>query len=290
MILVTGGTSLIGSEVLRLLSRAGVPARGLVQNPSRAQALPGITWIQGDLAKPETLDSVFAGCTRLFLMIGNVADAAELQRHAIAAARQAGVLHVVKLSAFGASAHSNSTIGRMHHQIEQELQESGVSWTMLRPHHFMQNLLGQADNIIKDGVVYSSSGDGKIPFVDTRDIAAVAAVTLTGPGHTGKKYVITGGEALSYRQATEILGEAIGRPLRFVDEPVDEARARLTRAGQPSWLVDSLLAIAAYQRAGGPTELITSVVADLTGKPPRTFAAFARDSAAAFPPARSEKA
>jgi uncharacterized protein YbjT (DUF2867 family) len=286
MILVTGSTGLIGSEVLRLLSRAGVPARALVRNPSRGQALPGVTWVNGDLAKPETLGSIFAGCTKLFLLTGNVEDASELQRHAIAAARHAGVAHVVKLSAFGASAHSNSTIGRMHHQIERELQESGLPWTMLRPHHFMQNLLSQADNIINDGVVYSSSGDGKIPFVDTRDIAAVAVVTLTEPEHTGKKYVITGGEALSYRQATDILGKAIGRPLRFIDEPVEEARARLTRAGQPLWLVDSMLAIATYQRAGGPTETITSVVADLTGKPPRTFAAFAHDHAAAFLPAR----
>jgi uncharacterized protein YbjT (DUF2867 family) len=282
MILATGGTGLIGSEVLRLLSCSDVPARALVRNPVRAQAVPGISWVQGDLANPETLAPVFAGCTKLFLLTGNVENASDLQQHAIAAARQARVAHVVKLSAFGASQHSNSVIGRMHHRIEQELQESGLAWTMLRPHHFMQNLLSQADNIINQGVVYSSSGDGRIPFVDTRDIAAVAAVTLTEPGHTGKKYVITGSEALSYRQATDILGEAIGRPLRFIDEPVDEARARLTRAGQPAWLVDSLLAIATYQRAGGPTETITSVVADLTGKPPRTFAAFARDNAAAF--------
>jgi len=282
MILVTGSTGLIGSEVLRLLSHAGVPARALVRNPTRPRTLPGISWVSGDLAKPETLDSVFAGCTKLFLLTGNGEHAAELQQHAIAAALQAGVTHAVKLSAFGASAHSNSTIGRMHHQIEKELQQSGLLWTMLRPHHFMQNLLSQVDNIINDGVVYASSGDGRIPFVDTRDIAAVAVVTLTEQEHTGKKYVITGGEALSYRQATDILGEAIGRSLRFIDEPFDEARARLTEAGQPSWLIDSLLAIAAYQRAGGPTETITSVVADLTGTPPRTFAAFARDHAAAF--------
>jgi len=237
----------------------------------------------GDLAKPETLPSVFAGCTKLLLLTGNAEDAAELQRHALAAARQAGVTQVVKASAFGASPHSNSPIGRMHYQIESELQESGLAWTMLRPHHFMQNLLGQADNIITEGVVYSSSGDGRIPFVDTRDIAAVAVVALTQSGHLEKKYVITGSEALSYRQATDILGRAIGRQLRFIDEPFDDARARLTKAGQPLWLVESLLAIAAYQRAGGPTETITSVVADLTGKPPRTFAEFARDYAAAFP-------
>jgi uncharacterized protein YbjT (DUF2867 family) len=282
MILVTGSTGLIGSEVVRLLSRTNAPVRAFVRSPSRQEELPGVTWVSGDLSKPETLPAAFAGCTKLFLLTGNLENAAGLQRNAIAAARQAGVAHVVKLSAFGASPRSKSLIGRSHHQIEQELQESGMAWTMLRPHHFMQNLLGQADNIINDGVVYSSSGDGRIPFIDTRDIAAVAAVSLTQPNHTGQKYVITGSEALSYGQATDILANAIGRPLRFVDEPVDEARARLTKAGQPAWLVDSLLAIAAYQRAGGPTETITTVVADLTGKPPRTFAEFARDYTAAF--------
>jgi uncharacterized protein YbjT (DUF2867 family) len=284
MILVTGSTGLIGSEVLRLLSRAGVPTRALVRDARRGQRLPGITWMEGDLARPESLPAVFADAKTLFLLTGNAEDAAEVQHHGIAAARQAGVTYVVKLSAFGASSHSNSGIGRMHYQIEQELQGSGMTWTMLRPHHFMQNLLGQADNIINEGVVYASSGDGRIPFVDKRDIADVAFITLTRVGHAGKKYVITGGEALSYRQATEILGAAIGRPLRFIDEPPEEARARLMRAGQSPFLIDSQLALAAYQRAGGKTETITSVVADLTGTPPRTFAAFARDYAAAFQP------
>src|SRR5438132_10170448 len=100
MILVTGGTGLIGSEVLRLLSRTGGPARALVRNPSRGQALPGITWVNGDLAKPETLGSVFAGCTKLLLLTGNVENASELQRHAIAAARQAGVAHALKRCTF----------------------------------------------------------------------------------------------------------------------------------------------------------------------------------------------
>lgn len=226
----------------------------------------------------------FEGCTKLFLLTGNVENATELQHHAIVAARQAGVAHVVKLSAFGASPHSNSLIGRWHHQIEKELQESGLAWTMLRPHHFMQNLLAQAENIINDGVVYSATGDGKIPFIDTRDIAAVAVVTLTQPGHAGKKYVITGSEAISYRQATEIIGTVIGKRLRYLDESFDEARARLMQAGQSrhAGLIESTLALSAYQRAGGPTETITSIVADLTGKPPRTFAEFAFDYAAVF--------
>lgn len=282
MILITGSTGYIGSELVRLLSQARVPARALARNPGKGQKLPSISWVTGDLAKPETLPAAFAGCVKLFLLTGNVENTVELQHNAIAAARQAGIAHVVKLSAFGASSHSNSLIGRWHHEIEKELQESGLAWTMLRPHHFMQNLLAQAENIIHDDVVYAAAGEGRIPFIDTRDIAAVAVITLTQEGHTGKKYVITGSEAISYRQVTELIGATIGRKLRYVDESFDEARARLTKAGQPSWLIESSLALAAYQRAGGPTETITSVVADLTGKPARTFAEFARDHAAVF--------
>jgi len=212
---------------------------------------------------------------------GNVENASDLQRHAIAAARQAGVAQVVSfphsaVAAFEFRDRPDASSDR------EGLWESGLAWTMLRPHHFMQNLLGQADNIINDGVVYSSSGDGRIPFVDTRDIAAVAAVTLTEPGHTQTKYVITGGEALSYRQATDILAEAIAGHCASSTSPSTSARARLTRAGQPAWLVDSLLAIAGVPARGRPDGTITSVVADLTGKPPRTFPAFARDNAAAF--------
>ena len=94
--------------------------------------------------------------------------------------------------------------------------------------------------------------------------------------------MITGGEAISYRQATEIIGRTIGKQLRFIDESPDESRARRQREGYPPKIIESALAISAYQRAGGKTETITSVVADLTGSPPRTFAQFARDHAAAF--------
>ena len=157
-----------------------------------------------------------------------------------------------------------------------------MGWTILRPHHFMQNLLAQTEYIRKDGAVWSASGDGRIPYIDLRDIAAVAFVTLSQPGHVGKKYVLTGSEAMSYRQAAEIISAAIGKPLRFVDESPDEARARRVGEGLPAAIVESALAIGSYQRAGGKTVTITSTVADLTGRPPRTVAEFAREYAAAF--------
>ncbi len=260
MILVTGGTGVIGSEVLRLLSQAGVPARALVRNPQKAQKLPGIIWVVGDLARPETLITAFEDAKTVFLLTHYFEDMVELQHNAIAAARAAGVTHVVKVSAFAASDHSNAPIGRWHYQVEKELQASGMAWTMLRPHHFMHNLLAQAEYVIKEGVIYSPSGDGKIPYIDPRDVAAVAFVTLTQPGHLGKKYVLTGSEAISYRQAAEIIGAVIGKKLRFVDESPEEARPR----------------------HGGKTVTITNTVADLIGRPPRTVAEFVQEHASVF--------
>ena len=284
MILVTGGTGLIGSEVLRLLSQSGVAACALTRNPQKAKTMSGITWVAGDLAKPDTLPAAFRGAKTLFLNSAISEDLVALQNNGVAAARAAGVKHIVKLSAFGASDHSKAPICLMHYQVEKEMRESGLDWTILRPHHFMQNLLLQAQYIINDGLVYSASGDGKIPYIDARDIAAVATVTLTQPGHTSKWYVVTGSEALSYRQATEIIGRTIGRQLRFVDETPEESRARRKREGYPPAILESALAISAYQRAGGKTVTITTVVKDLTGKPPRTFQEFAREHAAAFQP------
>jgi uncharacterized protein YbjT (DUF2867 family) len=282
MILVTGGTGAVGSELLRLLSKAGAATRALTRNPQRAQKLPGITWVAGDLAKPETLTTAFEGAQKVFLLTSYYEDMVTLQHNAIAAARAAGVTHVVKVSAFAASDHSRAPIGRWHYQVEKELQESGMGWTILRPHHFMQNLLAQAEYVIKDGVIYSASGDGQIPYIDPRDIAAVAFVTLTQPGHVGKKYVLTGGEAISYRQAAEIIGATIGKAVRFVDESPEQARARRVREGLPPAVIESALAIAAYQRAGGKTVTITNTVADLTGRPPKTVGEFVREHADAF--------
>ncbi|SCB53813.1 Uncharacterized conserved protein YbjT, contains NAD(P)-binding and DUF2867 domains [Bradyrhizobium shewense] len=282
MILVTGGTGVIGSELLRLLSQAGIPARALVRNSNKAQKLPGITYFVGDLARPETLKAAFEGASALFLLTHYYEDMVELQHNAIVAARAAGVAHVVKVSAFAASGHSKAPIGRWHYQVEQELKESGMGWTMLRPHHFMLNLLAQAEYVRTEGAIYSPSGDGKIPYIDPRDVAAVAFVTLTQPGHLGKTYVLTGSEAISYRQASEIIGQIIGKELRFVDETPEQARARRVREGVPPAVIESVLAIGAYQRAGGKTVTITNTVAEITGRPPRTVTEFVQENASVF--------
>jgi uncharacterized protein YbjT (DUF2867 family) len=205
-----------------------------------------------------------------------------LQKNAVAAAERAGVAHVVKLSALGASDHSKSVIGVWHYNVERVLRAAGLDWTILRPHVFMQNLLDQRVSIRRDAKIYSPSGEASIPMIDTRDIAAVAAAALTEAGHEGKRYTLTGPEAISYREATAQLAEIVETPLTYVPETDDDAWSRLRRADLPPWHIGAQLALASYQREGGGTEIITDLVEEITGRPARRFRDFARDFASSF--------
>lgn len=282
MLLVFGATGRIGGELISILSSERVPSVAATRAPEQARPLPGIRWAKADLAKPASMEGLLGGVKTMFLLTGNGPDLAALQVAAIRAAAKSGVEYVVKLSALGASDHSKSPIGRAHYEAEQELIASGMRWVILRPHVFMQNLLDQAPTIVREGRIFAASGDGKVPFVDTRDIAAVAAVTLTHSGHDGKKYVLTGPSALSYFDVARILSEAVGRPVTYVPLSLEEARERMDRAGEAPWAIEGQLALAAYQRAGGPTAVVHDTVRQLLGRPPRSLVEFAKDHVKEF--------
>ena len=267
MILVFGATGTVGNELISILSSDDVPAIAVTRGPAPPRPRRGVRWVQADLAAPASVEGLFSGVRSMFLLTGNHPDMARLQIAAIDAAARAHVEYVVKLSALGASDHSRLPIGRAHYEAESALMASGMRWTILRPHVFMQNLLGQARAIAHEGRIVGGSGDGRIPFIDTRDIAAVAAVALTRPGHDGQKYILTGPEALSYSDIARILSGVIGRPVEYHDF-YDEARDRNT--------------LAAHQRAGGKTAMVHDTVRRILGREPRSFAEFAKDHADIF--------
>ena len=267
MILVFGATGTVGNELISILSGDDVPAIAVTRGPAPPRPRRGVRWVQADLAAPASVEGLFSGVRSMFLLTGNHPDMARLQIAAIDAAARAHVEYVVKLSALGASDHSRLPIGRAHYEAESALMASGMRWTILRPHVFMQNLLGQARAIAHEGRIVGGSGDGRIPFIDTRDIAAVAAVALTRPGHDGQKYILTGPEALSYSDIARILSGVIGRPVEYHDF-YDEARDRNT--------------LAAHQRAGGKTAMVHDTVRRILGREPRSFAEFAKDHADIF--------
>ncbi|HET9983271.1 MAG TPA: SDR family oxidoreductase [Longimicrobiales bacterium] len=284
VITVTGATGTIGGELVRRLSEAGAAVRGVTRHASRMAPLPGVAWVQADLRDARLLEPTLAGTARLFLLSDNQPAFGELQLAVVRAARELGVAHVVKLSALGASDHSRSWIGREHWAVEQAVRGSGMTWTILRPHSFMQNWLGDvAGSVRAEGVIYSPIGEGRVPFIDTRDIAAVAAEALLHPeAHANARYVLTGPEAVGFAELAAAVAEATGRSVTYRPISMEEARSRMEAQGVEPPLIEATLALAAYQKAGGPTARVSGDVERILGRPPRTIRDFARDYADRF--------
>jgi uncharacterized protein YbjT (DUF2867 family) len=283
MILVTGATGLVGGAVVRQLVARGVPVRALVRSPEKAAALagPAVETVVGDFERPETLGPALRGVTRALLISHHDPRQVELQRNLVAAARQEGPVHVVKLSGLGTGPGSPLQSGRWHAETESEIRAAGLSWTFLHPPYFMQNLLRAAPAIAARSVLTAAMGHGRIAMVDARDVAAVAVAALTTAGHAGQTHVITGPEALSHAAVAAILSAAVGRPIAYRDIPLDALRTELLGAGVPPWLVDVRMEFTAALREDFAAT-VTDTVARTTGRAPRTFAAFAAEHAAEF--------
>jgi uncharacterized protein YbjT (DUF2867 family) len=284
VITVTGSTGTIGTELVRLLSDAGAATRAVFRNTNKVRPLAGMVWLQADLRDVRVLEPTLAGTTRLFLLSDNQAGFGKLQIQVLRASERLGVAHVVKLSALGASDHSKSEIAREHWEVEQALQQTSMSWTILRPHAFMQNWLGEiAESVRARGLIESPIEDGRVPFIDTRDIAAVAAEALLHPEvHAGRKYFLTGGAAVGFADLAAILTELTGRTVTYRPITMEEARRRMQSKGTPPDQIEAMLAIAAYQKAGGPTSMVSDKVERILGRPPRTIRDFVRDHAERF--------
>jgi len=276
MILVIGATGTVGSEVVRQLVATGERPRALVRDPATARQRLGdqVEHVVGDLDRPETIAAALAGVDRVFLLTTQSSRQPEWERAVIGAAARTGVGQLVKLSVFRANEQSPLQVARQHGQAERVLAQSGLAATILRPVFFMQNLLA----MVHDGAIATAAGDGRVAMVDARDIAAVAVATLTGGGHAGKTYTLTGPQALSFYQVASVLSRQTGRPLRHVRVPPDKVRVALQGRGVAAWYADDMARLHSML-AVGYEEVVTDDIHRVTGRPPRTLAQFAGDHA-----------
>jgi uncharacterized protein YbjT (DUF2867 family) len=278
MILVTGATGNVGKELVEQLVGAGQPVRVFTRNPGKLAYLgQGVEIAAGDLDQPETIEAALKGVKRIFL----VTSRTQQDAHVIEAARRNGVEHVVKLSTLEAADDSMAGHVRWHREREELIQASGLAWTFLRPTMFMTTALDWAGTIKAQGVVYYPGGAGKVPPVDPWDVAAVAACALTGAGHEGAAYALTGPEALSLGDMTHILGDVLGRSLRYVDVPESDFAAELGKLGLPDYVVEGLIGVFSAIRAGKLAH-VTETVQRVTGRPARTFETWCRKHRSAF--------
>jgi len=282
MILITGATGTNGREIVAQLSAKGLRARAMVRRREDVK-LPrtlNVEFVNGDFDDASSLDAALAGVERAFLLSPSSPEQVAREANFIRAAKRAGVRHVVKFSILGAAPDSPSRLIRRHGEAEKILEDSGIAFTMLRPHYFMQNLLWYIDDIKSQGVFYASLPETyRHSHVDARDNAAVAVAALTGSGHESKIYHITGSEPLTYREAAEILSQAIGKQVRY-DSSRENYAKFLKKVGLDA---DEVLELDACVATGiGDGSAVTNTIFEITQQHPIRFMQFANDYSQAF--------
>ena len=222
-ITVFGATGKIGAALLGFLSQAGVPVIAVTRDKSKTVDKPFVEWVEADMNNPESLYGTMATSKAVFLVSGMGENFVQSQSNVIEVAKEQGVAHFVKLSSAAVDENSpfyipNSFIAKVHGQIETLLKASGIEWTILQPNGFMQNWLGELSQTVKkERKIYEATGDGKRAYIDIRDIAEVAFKVLTEPGnHINKTYLLTGGEAVNYRQVASTISHVTGEEVTFI--------------------------------------------------------------------------
>ncbi|MDG6106506.1 NAD(P)H-binding protein [Dactylosporangium aurantiacum] len=274
MILVTGATGTIGSELVPLLAR-----RAAVRAMTRRPSLPGEVY--GDLDRPETLPAVLDGVTSVFVLVpGYGPDGPVQERALVAAARAAGVRHLVKLSTSGVTFGATDGISAGHRAGEEVVRGSGIPWTILRPGTFMTYLEQYAHGIAHDRTMTVTETDPVSAMVHPLDVAAVAATVLTRFGHFGKEYTITGPEALSPAAQARAVGEVIGAPVRLVMRTVAQTRAEFAARGWGGARLEALLEL--KRQSAAWDHRVSDTVPRLAGRPALTLRDWLREHAGLF--------
>ena len=279
-VFVTGATGRIGRAVVAQLLDASVPVRALTRRPDAAGLPAAVDVVAGDLTVPESLDAGLQGVGSVFLLwtAPPATAPAVIERLASHARR------VVFLSSPHQTPHpffqQPNPMAALHAEIERRIQNSGLQWTFLRPGMFAANALRWRAPTIRTGsAVRWPNAEAPTAPIHEGDIAAVAVRALCENGHSGKDYVLTGPQLLSQLEQVGIIGEAIGRPLRYEEISPEEARRELLPL-MPLAVIDMLMN--AWAAGSGWPAYITTSVADLTGTPARTFSDWVTDHAAEF--------
>jgi uncharacterized protein YbjT (DUF2867 family) len=279
-ILISGPTGNVASRLIPLLvADKGVHVRALVRNPAKAEKLAasGVQLVEGNFDHPRSLGKAFEGVDVLMSIVPNGPRAPQQASSLTWAARQAGVKHIVRLSAVGAAHDAPTVNSRLHALSDTELALSTVPFTVLKPHYFMQNLASTFESAQKDGVIYNPMGEGKLGMIDVADIAAVAARILLDPTpHAGKTYNPTGPKSISLHDVAAAYSAALGKPVKYVPVPFSAAEEGMKKWGLDEYMLGMMQDYTvAYARNWG--DFANDDVLRITGKAPRSIEDFARD-------------
>jgi uncharacterized protein YbjT (DUF2867 family) len=278
--LVTGATGDVGARVVEQLLHQWERPRIFVRDAQKARTCCGdrVEVFVGDLGDPASLRPALAGIDALFL-VNSGPEIPVRDQAAAEAAKDAGVKRLVKLSSM--DVEQGLAIGAWHEQGEAAVRASGIPFTFVQPTGFMSNLMAWAKSIQNEGIVRSSTGDGRRAFIHSADIAAVAVKALTTPEYTGESLPITGPEALSFAEATAKIGSVIGKRLAFETISDEEARQRYSAVSGSAAETEAHVALWRAIREDRLAK-VTDNVERILGRKPITLDQWAKENAAAF--------
>src|SRR5258707_9854256 len=241
MILITGSSGSVGKAVLQEASRKESKVRGMYRSKEEAAKAPsGCEAVLADYADKQSLRKALDGVKSVYVVCSPIPQLVELESDMVDACKEAGVKHVVLNSALGAGDYPKSFPG-WHRKVEDKLKGTGVSYTILRPNGFLQNIVAyNAPSIRAEGAFYASMGDAKVSYLDVDDIALVAVKALRGGAH-GKTYELNGPEAISNQELAKRLSKVTGRTVNYGDIPESAQRESMLGLGMPEWQGTALL-------------------------------------------------
>lgn len=282
MIFLTGVTGKVGGETAKQLIAKGASLRALVRDESKAADLKaaGVEFVVGDIADADTVRQGLEGAEKVFLLLPNseTQEATEKQFTDLAVA--AGVKHLVKLSSMEAVADAATPIPQAHWASEEYIRASGLGWTMIKPNFFMQNLLTSAGSIKEQRKFFLPTGDGTTGMADARDIGTVCAEALTGDGHVGQSYAITGPELLTFFDVADRFSAVLGEKVEYMPMPLEAFRERMTEILVP-WHLNAVCELFREIAEMG-LDHTTNTFNELIGRDPKSVEQFIEDHVAIF--------
>jgi uncharacterized protein YbjT (DUF2867 family) len=252
MILITGASGTVGKAVLQEVSRKQSNSRAMFRSKEEAaKAPPGCQPVLADFSDKPSLRKALDGVTVVFLVCSPIPQLVELESNVLDVCKETGVRHVVLNSALGAGDFSKS-FPSWHRKVEDKLKSTGISFTILRPNGFLQNILAyNAPSIRSQGAFYAAMGDAKVSYLDVGDIAVVATKALHAGAHAGKTYELLGPEAISNQELAKRISRVAGRTVNYVDIPESAQREAMLGLSMPEWQVTALIDLQQYYKQGG---------------------------------------
>ncbi|WP_054313351.1 SDR family oxidoreductase [Mesorhizobium sp. 1M-11] len=277
-ILITGATGKIAQHLIPSLLQQDQAVRAMVHSPEKRAMLErqGAKTVVASFDDPGALDAAYDGVETLLFLTPPHENASTWASAGIAAAKQAGIRRIVRISALLAGPDGPSDNNRQHGRTDDELRACGIPSVILRPHFFMQNLLADVPTLNAKDTLHAAAGDAGLAMIDTRDIADVALCALLSPAWDGNTYDLTGPASISFHEIVRELSELLGRTIRYVPISPDSLAQSVRDMGLDEWFAEGFHDyLLAYSRGWG--DFTTDAVEAISGKPARRFGQFAKE-------------